>query len=100
MCVRTESDLQYEIKAERENSQKASRNPAPAVRGGRGPNGLLGSDDPKHSELVRFYEDVTNLLVTDIKIQEPKYFNLEEWSLTCIYTYADKSASETSKRSK
>ncbi|KAJ7905735.1 hypothetical protein B0H14DRAFT_2661370 [Mycena olivaceomarginata] len=55
-----------------------------ALRGrGGGPNGVLGSDDPKHSELVRFYEDVTNLL-------EPRYFNLDEWSFTCIYTYADK----------
>lgn len=67
-------------------------------RGG-GPNGVLGSDDPKHSELVRFYEDVTNLLVTDIKMQEPRYFNLDEWSFTCIYTYADKTGSETSRRS-
>ncbi|KAJ7087802.1 hypothetical protein C8R44DRAFT_819819 [Mycena epipterygia] len=93
-----QSDLQYEIKAERENSQKASRNP-PSVQRSRGPQPLLGSDDPKHSELVQFYEDITNLLVTDIKIQEPKYFDLDEWALTCIYTYADKSGSEKSKRS-
>ncbi|KAJ6630578.1 hypothetical protein B0H10DRAFT_835499 [Mycena sp. CBHHK59/15] len=93
-----QSDLQYEIKTERENSQKAARNPPSALRG-RGPHALLGSDDPKHSELVRFYEDVTNLLVTDIKMQAPKYFNLEEWSFTCVYTYTDKSGSEESKRS-
>lgn len=98
MCAYTESDLQYEVKTERENSQKASRTAPPASRG-RGLNGVLGSDDPKHSELVRFYEDVTNLLVTDIKIQEPKYFELDEWSLTCIYTYADKEGSEASRRS-
>ncbi|KAJ7156947.1 hypothetical protein C8R43DRAFT_997756 [Mycena crocata] len=83
-------DLQYEIKAEREALQKASRNPPSASRG-RGPHAVLGSDDPKHSELIQFYEDVTNLLVTDIKIQEPKYFDCDEWSLTCIYTYVDKS---------
>ncbi|KAJ7444872.1 hypothetical protein FB451DRAFT_72613 [Mycena latifolia] len=93
-----ESDLQYEIKTLRENSQKASRNPPAAVRG-RGPNAVLGSDDPKHAELVRFYEDVTNLLVTDIKIQEPKYFSLDEWTLTCIYTYTDKTGSDASKKS-
>ncbi|KAJ7172264.1 hypothetical protein C8R46DRAFT_1216113 [Mycena filopes] len=91
------SDLRYELKTERENAQK-SRNPPSASRP-RGPNGLLGSDDPKHSELVQFYEDVTNLLVTDIKIQEPKYFTLDEWSLTCIYTYADKTGSAASRRS-
>ncbi|KAJ7085830.1 hypothetical protein B0H15DRAFT_846569 [Mycena belliarum] len=84
-----QSDLQYEIKTERQNSQKASRNP-PSAQRGRGPNGLLGSNDPKHAELVSFYEDVTNLLVTDIKIQEPKYFDLDEWSLTCVYTYTNK----------
>ncbi|KAJ6597122.1 hypothetical protein DFH09DRAFT_1133756 [Mycena vulgaris] len=83
-----QSDLQYEIKAERENSQKASRNPASVQRG---PRAVLGSNDPKHAELVSFYEDVTNLLVTDIKIQESKYFNLDEWSLTCVYTHVDKS---------
>ncbi|KAJ7047024.1 hypothetical protein C8F04DRAFT_218000 [Mycena alexandri] len=94
----THNDLRYELKTEQEKSQKAARNP-PSTSRARGPNALLGSDDPKHSELVRFYEDVTNLLVTDIKIQEPKYFNLDEWSLTCIYTYSDKSASEASKRS-
>ncbi|KAJ7219455.1 hypothetical protein GGX14DRAFT_592259 [Mycena pura] len=92
-----QSDLQHEIQLERQNSQKASRN-APVSRG-RGPHALLGSDDPKHSELVRFYEDVTNLLVTDIKVQEPKHFNLDEWNLTCVYTYTDKSGSEETKRS-
>ncbi|KAF8212004.1 hypothetical protein K438DRAFT_1805794 [Mycena galopus ATCC 62051] len=82
-----QSDLQFEIKVERENSQKAAvRNPPSALRG-RGPNGVLGSDDPKHSALVRFYEDVTNLLITDIKVQESKYLKLDEWSLTCIYTH-------------
>jgi hypothetical protein len=87
---------------ERENSQKAARTPGSAVRvrAAKGPNAVLGSDDPKHSELVRFYEDVTNLLVTDIKIQEPKFFNLDEWNFTCIYTYSDKTGSEESKRSK
>ncbi|KAJ7724477.1 hypothetical protein DFH07DRAFT_854920 [Mycena maculata] len=85
----TESDLQYEIKTERELSQKASQKP-PSAQRARGPHVMLGSDDPKHSQLVRFYEDTTNLLVTDIKIQEPKYFDLEEWSVTCIYTYIDK----------
>ncbi|KAJ7775099.1 hypothetical protein B0H16DRAFT_1509523 [Mycena metata] len=94
-----QSDLEYELKTEQEKSHKAARNPPSASRAARGPNGLLGSDDPKHSELVQFYEDVTNLLVTDIKVQEPKYLNLDEWSLTCIYTYSDKSASEASKRS-
>ncbi|KAJ7286079.1 hypothetical protein C8J57DRAFT_1286666 [Mycena rebaudengoi] len=97
----THSDLKYEIKMERENSQKAARTPGSAVRvrAAKGPNAVLGSDDPKHSELVRFYEDVTNLLVTDIKIQEPKFFNLDEWNFTCIYTYSDKTGSEESKRS-
>ncbi|KAK7020435.1 hypothetical protein R3P38DRAFT_2969447 [Favolaschia claudopus] len=96
--IQTESDLQYEIKTERENNQKNTRNPPSALRG-RGPNAVLGSDDPKHSELVRFYEDVTNLLVTDIKMQEPKFFKLDECSMTCIYTYEDKTASEESRRS-
>ncbi|KAJ7063480.1 hypothetical protein C8F01DRAFT_1081944 [Mycena amicta] len=92
-------DLQYEIGVERERSQKAAaRNPQSGPARSRGPNAVLGSDDPKHAELIKFYEDITNTLVTDIKIQEPTYFGLNEWNLTCIYTYADKLGSDESKR--
>ncbi|KAJ7710771.1 hypothetical protein B0H17DRAFT_1324320 [Mycena rosella] len=93
-----QSNLQHEIKTEPENSQKASRNP-PSVQRARGPNTVLGSNNRKYAELISFYEVVTNLLVTDIKIQKPKYLDLDEWVLTCVYTYADKTGSEASKRS-
>lgn len=85
-CVLPESDLRYEIKTERELAQKASQNAHSAPRT-RGPNPVLGADDPKHAQLVSFYEDVTNLLITDIKVQEPKYLDLEGWIMTCIYTH-------------
>ncbi|KAJ7510088.1 hypothetical protein B0H11DRAFT_1175657 [Mycena galericulata] len=95
----SESDLKYEVKTERELSQKmsqqASQHP-PSAQRSRGPHAVLGSDDPKHAELVSFYEDVTNLLVTDVKIQEPKYFALDEWILTCVYTHAPMSENSRS----
>lgn len=80
-----ERDLRYELKVvgERANGTQSARNPP---SGGRG-RSVLGSDDPKHREVVRFYEDSTNLLVTGVKLQPPKYLKLDEWSFTCIYTY-------------
>ncbi|KAF7323137.1 hypothetical protein HMN09_00093900 [Mycena chlorophos] len=96
-------DLEYEVHVERDNAARAqktaARNPAPPARGGgRGPNPVLGADDPKYSELVKFYEDITNTLVTDIKIQDAKYLGLHEWTLTCMYTHADKDNSDKTKR--
>lgn len=59
---------------------------------------MLGSDDPKHRELIRFYEDSTNLLVTGIKAQPAKHLKLDEWSFTCIYTYeSEKNPSDVKK---
>lgn len=90
----TEKDLRFELKVEIENSKtlaaKAPRNPPPsATRARQGHGGVLGTDDPKHAEVVRFYEDLTNLLVTAMKLQPGKYLGLEEWCFTCIYTYVE-----------
>ncbi|KAF7304968.1 hypothetical protein MKEN_01211500 [Mycena kentingensis (nom. inval.)] len=89
------SDLEYEVKIEKERVAKAARTAgqhnqtAPARGGGaRGPHSALGSEDPKHGELIKFYEDMTNTLVTDIKSQEPRYFHHDDWVFTCIYTYS------------
>ncbi|KAF7294785.1 hypothetical protein MIND_01016200 [Mycena indigotica] len=85
-------DLEYEVEFERENATKARQQKGgplytPAPASGRN---VLGASEPKHAELIKFYEDMTNTLVTDIKLQEPKFFNLDEWLFTCIYTYVNK----------
>ncbi|KAG7092696.1 hypothetical protein E1B28_009027 [Marasmius oreades] len=77
-----ERELKYELQIERENAQK-DRLPG-SVQRGRG--GVLGSDDPKNTEVIKFYEDLTNLLVTNMK-PTPGKSGKDEWSLTCIYSY-------------
>jgi hypothetical protein len=83
-----EKELKYELNAEIERSKelaaKSSRNPPSALRGR-----PAGADDPKHTEVIRFYEDLTNLLVCNMKLQKGKYFSLDEWILSCVYTYTD-----------
>ncbi|KAF9265599.1 hypothetical protein L218DRAFT_148762 [Marasmius fiardii PR-910] len=77
-----ERELKYELQLERE-AQK-NRPPGSAQRGGRGT--VLGSDDPKNTQVIKFYEDLTNLLVTNMK-PIPAQSKEEDWSLTCIYSY-------------
>lgn len=83
-----EKELSYELNAEIERSKalaaKSSRNPPSVPRGRPG-----GADDPKHTEVIRFYEDLTNLLVCNMKLQKGKHFSLDEWILSCVYTYTD-----------
>jgi len=89
--VSTEQNLKLELHQEIERGKsiaiKVVRAPPSASRGRNGV--LLGSDDPKHTEVIKFYEDLTNLLVPAIKMQAGKYLDLEEWIFTCIYTYSD-----------
>ena len=73
-----------EIERSKQLAVKASRNPPSAARGRPG-----GADDPKHSEVIRFYEDLTNLLVCNMKLQKAKHFNLDDWVLSCVYSYTD-----------
>ncbi|KAG6865935.1 hypothetical protein C0991_010436 [Blastosporella zonata] len=84
----SEEDLRAELKEEIKRSgilaTKANRVPPSATRGARQP----GIEDPKHAEIIRFYEDVTNLIIPAMKAApgEHQHLGLEEWSLTCIYT--------------
>lgn len=80
-------ELHQEIERGRSIANKVARAPPSASRGRNG--GLLGSDDPKHTEVIKVYEDLTNLLVPAIKMQAGKYLDLDEWIFTCIYTYSD-----------
>ncbi|KAG6856373.1 hypothetical protein H0H87_005138 [Tephrocybe sp. NHM501043] len=86
--VFTDPNLRAELSAEIQRSAtlaKASRAPPSVTRGGR----PAGIDDPKHAEVVRFYEDVTNLILPGMKSAPGEHLGLEDWILTCIYTFAD-----------
>ncbi|KAG6898470.1 hypothetical protein C0993_006618 [Termitomyces sp. T159_Od127] len=87
---RTEKDLRAELNAEIERSKglaaKANRVPPSTSRGGGRPAAV---DDPKHAEVIRLYEDVTNLLIPGLKAIPGQYLGLDEWVFTCVYTFFD-----------
>lgn len=89
----TENELRFELSMEIERSkellEKASQKPPDSVHRPYGGRVIGPSDDPKMTEVVRFYEDLTNLLVTDVKPQPARYLHVEDWLLTCIYSYRD-----------
>jgi hypothetical protein len=90
-------DLRYELQAEIERGKSLSsqKQPDSASRARRG-RVLNQNEDPKMAEVVRFYEDLTNLLVTDIKPQPARYLQLEDWLLTCVYSHRDVVATRSS----
>jgi len=49
-------------------------------------------DDPKLGEIIKFYEDLTNLIVPNMKLQKGKYLDTDEWLLNCVYSYTDEVA--------
>jgi hypothetical protein len=90
-----EWDARYELNAEIERSKalasKAVRTqpPGSATRGRVRGGGIFGTDDPKNAAVIQFYEDLTNLLVPNLKFEPGKYLGLDEMCFTCIYTYMD-----------
>lgn len=83
-------DLRYELQLEIERAKSlSSQKPPDSASRGRQGRVLGPNEDPKMAEVVRFYEDLTNLLVTDIKPQPGRYLLLEDWLLTCVYSYRD-----------
>ncbi|KAF8350512.1 hypothetical protein F5887DRAFT_1208823 [Amanita rubescens] len=85
-----ENELRFELKAEIERSKaladKSIRTPQVAPR-----SRMAGAafEDPKNAEVIRFYEDLTNLLVTSMKHQASHRPGADEWILKCIYTYSE-----------
>jgi hypothetical protein len=66
--------------------------PAPGASRPRTVNGLSSTDHPKLGEIIKFYEDLTNLIVPNMKMQKGKYFATDEWILNCVYSYVDEGA--------
>ncbi|KAF8077736.1 hypothetical protein FPV67DRAFT_1647841 [Lyophyllum atratum] len=90
-------ELEAEIKRSTALANKPNRNPPSVVRGAGRPGGV---EDPRHAEVLRFYEDLSNLLVPHMKSQPGKYLNLEDWILSCIYTFSDDDASDQANTAK
>jgi len=47
------------------------------------------TNNPKNTQVIKLYEDLTNLLVHNVKFQPSQYLDLEESCFSCIYTYVD-----------
>ncbi|KIL00940.1 hypothetical protein PAXRUDRAFT_821149 [Paxillus rubicundulus Ve08.2h10] len=47
----------------------------------------FGTDDPKMTEVIKFYEDMSNLLVTNVKFEVVPDSEEPEILFHCIYTY-------------
>ncbi|KAK2466739.1 hypothetical protein APHAL10511_000997 [Amanita phalloides] len=86
----TENELRIDLKAEIEHakllSDKSHRTPQMVPR-----SRIAGTafEDPKNAEVIRFYEDLTNLLVTNMKHQASHRPGADDWILKCIYTYSE-----------
>ena len=92
----SEDDLRIELQAEIDRgntmANKLQRLPPASVSRPRTVNGLSSTDDPKLGEIIKFYEDLTNLIVPNMKLQKGKYLGTDEWILNCVYSYVDEGA--------
>ncbi|KAG7448039.1 uncharacterized protein BT62DRAFT_1003814 [Guyanagaster necrorhizus] len=88
----TIKDLRIELQAEIDRANalaKDPRRPPGSAQRSRGQT-ILGAQEPKHGATIQFYEDVTNLLITNVRNEKcSKRDKEEDWILTCIYTYVD-----------
>lgn len=95
MIISSGDDLRVELQAEIERGKtmatKIQRLPASASRP-RMANGLSSADNPKVAEIIKFYEDLTNLIVPNMRLQKGQYFDTDEWFLNCVYSYTDENS--------
>ena len=85
-----EKDLEYELKMEREarktaESKRSAGTPSAAPRAA---YPIAAGDDVKNAVVVRFYEDLTNLLVVSLRFANNSQ-GKEESILKCVYSYRD-----------
>ncbi|KIK59539.1 hypothetical protein GYMLUDRAFT_261962 [Collybiopsis luxurians FD-317 M1] len=90
-----EKELKFELEAERKNYQSLKSKQQGSARQPRGE--ILGNDNPKNVQVVRFYEDFTNLLLVGLKAHPGQYLDLEEWVLQCVFTYISENDPEVTK---
>ncbi|KAH7873628.1 uncharacterized protein C8R40DRAFT_1112879 [Lentinula edodes] len=80
-----EKEVVFELEVEKKNFLAYK---AKTQHGSVRPQGdVLGSDKPQNLQLVRLYEDSTNLLIVGLKPQRSQYLNFDDWTATCVFTY-------------
>jgi hypothetical protein len=85
-------EAQSDLKVEIERSKALSSKPPFPSSQKKTPVGIAG-ENVKNTEVLRLYEDATNLLVTNVRYQKGLYFDYEDCILTCIYTYINQNSS-------
>ncbi|KAJ4475864.1 hypothetical protein C8R41DRAFT_544556 [Lentinula lateritia] len=80
-----EKEVLFELEVEKKNFLAYK---AKTQHGSVRPQGdVLGSDKPQNLQLVRLYEDSTNLLIVGLKPQRSQHLNFDDWTATCVFTY-------------
>lgn len=79
-------ELKAEIERASALAKQAPRHPQPTPRSG------LIAEDPKHREAIKLYEDLTNIIVLNIR-SSPGPSKKDEWIFTCCYTHTNESDS-------
>jgi hypothetical protein len=92
-----QSDLKAEV--ERSKALGSSKTAPSAPSQTRAPAGIVG-ENVKNTEVLRLYEDATNLLITNVLYQRGNFFDYEDCILTCIYTYINENESSEVKKGK
>jgi hypothetical protein len=84
-------ELQEEIERGKTMASKLQRLPPASAAASRPRtlNGLSSTDDLRVGEIIKFYEDLTNLIVPNMKLQNGKFFGTDEWILNCVYSYVN-----------
>ncbi|KAJ3567956.1 hypothetical protein NP233_g6030 [Leucocoprinus birnbaumii] len=85
----TEKELRFELKAEIDRASalaKQTTRQQPTPRSG------LAAEDPKHREAIKLYEDLTNIIVLNIRSSPSTGAGKkDEWQFTCCYTHTNES---------
>ncbi|KJA27049.1 hypothetical protein HYPSUDRAFT_212722 [Hypholoma sublateritium FD-334 SS-4] len=90
-------ELQLEIERGKNLASKSQRQPTSVTRPAAG--FLSAHQDPKHSQAIKFYEDLTNLIIPNIRMQPGRFLDIPEWILNCCYTYNDVTDKEAGSKS-
>ena len=82
--------LQSDLDAEIERGKTLAARQVPMSASRTQPKAALGAiEDPKRGLVIRLYEDMTNFLITAVKIEKSQFLDLDEPLYTCLITHED-----------
>lgn len=87
-----ERDLKLEVARSSELAARGSRGQTPTIRSAAQQKVTQDASSPLQAQAIKFYEDLSNLLVTGIKFSRSEFYSLtktEDYVVTCIYTFAN-----------